>query len=89
MIAKHLHFAPDEAEGMVTPVLDEILFMETRLFRMFREQCQLTPAQANELFERQGIWHFIEECYDYLHLESDEAALSDIFCKLAAQGITP
>ena len=67
-------------------MLDEMLFMEARLFRMFREQCHLSPFQANEIFEQQGIWRFIEECYDYLHLGSDEAALSDIFQKLSAQG---
>ncbi|WP_172136030.1 DUF3791 domain-containing protein [Adlercreutzia sp. ZJ473] len=68
-------------------MLDEVLFMQARLFRMFREQCQLSPSQANEIFEQQGIWRFIEECYDYLHLEGDEAVLSDIFRKLSAQGV--
>ncbi|WP_080797533.1 DUF3791 domain-containing protein [Arabiibacter massiliensis] len=69
-------------------MLDEVLFMEARLFRMFREQTGLSPKDSNRLFEEQGIWRFIEECYDALHLESDEAALQDIRTKLAAQGVS-
>lgn len=61
--------------------------MEARLFRMFREQTGLSPVQANRLFESQGVWEFIEDCYESLHLSSDEAALSDINRMLAFRGV--
>lgn len=53
---------------------------------MYREQTGLSPHACNELFKEQGIWDFIANCYDYLHLESDEAALADIEVKLSNQG---
>lgn len=67
-------------------MVDEVLFMQIRLFRMYREQTGLSPHTCNELFKEQGIWDFIANCYDYLHLESDEAALADIEAKLSNQG---
>lgn len=67
-------------------MLDEILFMQMRLFRMYREQTGLSAQACNMLFEQQGIWNFIANCYDYLHLEGDEAILADIKVKLASQG---
>lgn len=67
-------------------MLDEALFMEARLFRMFRESRGLSAREANHVFESQGIWTFLENCYDALHLEGDEAILNDIDRKLANQG---
>lgn len=69
-------------------MLDEILFMQARLFRMFLEQTHLSPTEAEEVFTNQGIWTFIEDCYDALHLSSDECALADINQKLALQGVS-
>ncbi len=67
-------------------MLDEVLFMQMRLFRMYREQAGLSARACNRLFEDQGIWDFIADCYDYLHLEGDDAILADIEAKLANQG---
>lgn len=66
-------------------MLDEVLFMQARLFRMFRESKGLSAEEANRVFDSQGIWAFLESCYDALHLEGDEAILSDIDRKLANQ----
>lgn len=68
-------------------MIDEIIFMQVRLFRMFREHTGLSSFEANKIFNEQGIWTFIEECYDYLHLQGDEANLADIFAKIKAQGV--
>lgn len=67
-------------------MLDEVLFMQVRLFRMFLEQAHIAPSEAEAVFSEQGIWAFIEDCYDALHLGSDECALADITQKLALQG---
>lgn len=66
-------------------MLDEVLFMEARLFRMFRESRGLSAEEANRVFENQGIWAFLESCYDALHFEGDEVILNDIERKLANQ----
>lgn len=67
-------------------MLDEVLFMQMRLFRMYRERAGLSARACNALFERRGIWDFIASCYDYLHLEGDDAVLADIEAKLAYEG---
>lgn len=68
-------------------MLDEVLFMQMRLFRLYRTKAGLSARACNRLFEEQGIWDFIANCYDYLHLEGDDAILADIEAKLANQGV--
>lgn len=68
------------------PMLDEVLFMQVRLFRLFRERTGLSSASANEMWEANDIWGFVSRCYDSLHLGGDELALDDVFAKLRHQG---
>ena len=68
-------------------MIDEVLFMQTRLFRMFLERYRLSPEDGNRLFNAGGIWGFIAECYDLLHVSGDDAALSDVEEALAAKGV--
>ena len=42
-------------------MINEVLFMELRLLRMFREKYNLTGCVANELFVKNGIWDYIEK----------------------------
>lgn len=69
-------------------MIDEILFMQLRLFRLFCERRSLSPKEGNALWYKHGIWDFVELCYDSLHLSGDESALNDIDCKLAFEGAT-
>ena len=69
-------------------MLDEVLYMQVRLFRMFRERTGLTARQSNDVFNAAGIWDFVSSCYVYLHLSGDEAALDDVFARLAHLGVT-
>ena len=59
--------------------LDEVLFMQTRLFSMF---CQRHPSvssvEMDRIFTDNGIWDFIEKGYDGLHTEGDEAIYEEI-----------
>ena len=68
-------------------MVDEVLFMQTRLFRMFLQRYQLSPEVGNRVFSQGGIWSFIEDCYELLHLSSDDAALRDIISVLAVKGV--
>ena len=52
--------------------------MEIRLFNLFCEKYSLNYKEANDIFNQNDIWDFIEETYDDLHLSSDELALDDI-----------
>ena len=59
-------------------MLDEIIFLEARVFRKFCEQVKVSPIEANKLFDRYGIWEYMEDAYDMLHLSSDECTIEDI-----------
>ncbi|MBR3317977.1 MAG: DUF3791 domain-containing protein [Atopobiaceae bacterium] len=69
-------------------MLDEVLYMQVRLFRMFREHTGLSSVASNEVFNKGGVWDFIASCYDYLHLGSDGAALDDVLARLEYLGVT-
>lgn len=66
--------------------MNEVLFMEIRLLRMFKTNYGMNAKDINALFERYGIWEYIESCYDALHVSSDECAFQDIVDILNAKG---
>ena len=68
-------------------MLNEIIFFETRVFREFCEQVKLSPTEANKLFDKYGIWQYIEDTYDMLHLNSDECTIEDILEILKVNGV--
>lgn len=68
-------------------MLDEVLYMQTRIFRMFIERTGLSPRAANRLFDQAGAWDFLSECYDSLHVESDQLALDDVLSLMRHKGV--
>ena len=68
-------------------MIDEMLFMQTRLFRLFLDRYGLSPEKGCRVFNRGRIWSFIDECYDVLHMSGDEAALDDVVSVLDARGV--
>ena len=41
-----------------------------------------------QLFTKNKVLYYIEDCYDYFHLEGDEAVLDDVERYLANRGVT-
>ena len=68
-------------------MLNELIFFEARIFRMFCEKLQVSPVDANKLFEKYGIWKYIEDTYYMLKLNGDECAVNDIWEILKVKGI--
>lgn len=68
-------------------MLNELIFFEARIFRMFCEKLQVSPVDANKLFEKYGIWKYIEDTYDMLKLNGNECAVNDIWEILKVKGI--
>lgn len=68
-------------------MLNELIFFEARIFRMFCEKLQVSPVDANKLFEKYGIWKYIEDTYDMLKLNGDECAVNDIWEIFKVKGI--
>lgn len=69
-------------------MIDEVLYMQVRLFRMFQERTGLTSRRANQVFAEGGVWDFVSSCYESLHLSGDEAALNDVFARLDFVGVS-
>lgn len=65
-----------------------ISHMQCWLFRLAQSKWGLTPADTIALFKRFGIFEYIVDCYDILHLSSYHHTLSDIETMLAHNGIT-
>ena len=67
-------------------MLDEILFFQTRIFRMFCMEAKISPVEGDELFSKYGIWDYLKDAYDVLHLNGDEYALNEVMEILKAKG---
>lgn len=67
-------------------MLNEVLFFQTRIFRMFCLEVKVSPTEADVLFNKYEIWKYLEEAYDVLHLNGDENALNDVLDILKVKG---
>ena len=67
-------------------MIDETLFMETRLLRQFAERFHIDHLKTNALFNQYKIWDYIERCYDYFHTCGDDYIIDDITEVLRAKG---
>ena len=67
-------------------MINEVLFMETRIFRAFCSKHNITAENGNMIFNLHKIWSYIEACYDMLHTNGDEYILDDIENQLRSQG---
>lgn len=61
--------------------------MKAHIFTMAVYKWKLSGKECAEIFEKNKIFNFIENCYDYLHLESYNLVLEDIECLLNNKGI--
>ena len=68
-------------------LLDEVIYMEVRVFREFLNRFKMKAADAYHLFEENDIWGYIESCYEVLHMGADETVLNDIQKILQKNGI--
>lgn len=67
-------------------VLDEILFFQLRIFRLFCARVKVSSAEGNMIFEKYRIWEYLEDTYDVMHLNGDESALGDVMEILKVKG---
>ena len=67
-------------------MIDEVLFMELRVFREFCSRFGYTSKKANSIFNAHKIWQYIESCYDLFHTCGDEYVLNDIVSVLQRAG---
>ena len=68
-------------------MLDELLLFEMRVFKMFCDIAKLSASEGNRIFDSYGIWKYIEDTYEMMHLNGDESALMNIFKVLQLKDI--
>lgn len=68
-------------------MINEVLFMETRIFREFCRRNNVNAENGNGIFNTHQIWHYIESCYDTLHMNGDDYILNDIENILKSRGV--
>lgn len=69
---------------MINTINDEILQEDEKLFlqiRLFRKACNdwgIGPSECADIFDQYNVDEFILDCYEFFHVQGDEANLSDI-----------
>ncbi|MBQ8161846.1 MAG: DUF3791 domain-containing protein [Clostridia bacterium] len=71
----------------VSSFVNEVLFLEMRIFNEFLQKHGMQPSKANRLFENNGLWKFIEDNYDVLQMNGDEYVLDDVEYILRKKGV--
>ena len=61
--------------------------METWLFYQAQKKWGKTPEETAKIFEQYGLFDYVADCYDYLHLSSYDLALENIEMLLKNKGV--
>lgn len=57
---------------------DDLFLIQIHLFRLAQEKWNLNEQTCSEIFNKYKIYDYIETCYEFFHVQGDEANLSDI-----------
>lgn len=64
----------------------EVLFMKVRLLRIAANSWKVDVQKACDIFYRNDLFKFIEDCYDIFHTEGDFAVFGEITAVLKHKG---
>ena len=57
---------------------DDLFYMQVRLFRLAQLKWNVDAKKCSEIFNKYKIYDYIETCYDFYHIQGDEANFDDI-----------
>ena len=57
---------------------DDLFLIQIRLFRLSQQKWNLSEQECSELFKKYKIYDYIQTCYDFFHVQGDEANIQDI-----------
>ena len=57
---------------------DDLFLIQIRLFRLAQNKWNLDEEKCSELFNKHKIYDYIETCYEFFHVQGDDANLNDI-----------
>lgn len=66
----------------------QITFMQVRICRMAARRWGRSLHDVMRLFTENRVLYYLEDCYDYFHLEGDEAILDDVERYLESRGVS-
>ncbi len=64
----------------------QITYMQARLVRLASQEWNLTMQAVNDIFQKYGIYRYIEKFWDLFHIEGDYAVLDDVRHYLEIKG---
>lgn len=64
----------------------QIAFMQARIVRLATQEWSLSMHAVNALFQKYGIYAYIEKFWDLFHIEGDFAVLDDVRQYLEKKG---
>ena len=65
----------------------QITFMQARISQMAARYWKLSLGEVMAVFCANGVLEYIADCFDYLHLEGDEAVFEDVKDYLKNRGV--
>ena len=65
----------------------DLFMLQVRLFRQAQIQWDLTARECSRLFNQHGVNDYIKTCYEFYHIQGDEANLADIKQYLCNKGV--
>lgn len=57
---------------------DDLFLIQIRLFRLAQSKWNLDEEKCSKIFNKYKIYDYIETCYEFFHVQGDEANLTDI-----------
>ena len=65
----------------------QITFMQARITQMASRRWGVSLRQVVDIFREHGVLEYIEDCFDYFHLEGDDAVFHDVTEYLRKRGV--
>ena len=66
---------------------DDLFLIQIRLFRLAQDRWNFDEEKCSDIFNKYKIYDYIETCYDFFHIQGDEANLADIELYLKNNGL--
>ena len=67
---------------------DDLFLIQIRLFRLAQNKWNINEEKCSKIFNEYKIYDYIETCYDFFHIQGDEANLNDIESYLKNNGVS-
>ena len=65
---------------------NDLFLLQVRMFRLAQIKWNVDSKKCSELFNKYKIYNYIETCYEFFHIQGDEANFADIENFLKNQG---